>query len=1332
MVNKWLKIYLYVLNKSEIQKQNIMFDSGIIDALSTLPVGIAADDNINWPPGRCDDSCESNYMVIYPQATPVEPQCLRYNMDNTERRREELLNLLDNSGSSHASGPSCYLDNGAIELRLTDDDEERTRYVMTGGGKVGDFFKWLFKFRSFDKYVQDYEAARTKIGKKMIAYEAETARLKAISTEWSDTLKKLFLNEKYKVMWTLMRDKTFDPNKNPKHDYKHKQLTQDIKRIEIEQARLMKTIDRLRKSASEKMNLTFKIFGITIFTKKDFKIGNVMIVNNYIGKFKQRLEKDQELFLKIAEGFNDFTEEISKASELKAMYAIIGGKDTKELTSTHRKEAAMYMKNKEKYEKMLSFTDSRRDELLQLIQRKEKMFQELDFYRDVLEFGGFDTIHGNIRTVLDKQWIPAMTSLYGDLESAIEQCGKWKKVMEGIKSKVSVNGNQIGKLTAGKAEFTPMKREYETQLENLTKIIDTQSDISATLAEIKNNFIKLVPDVNLLPDMFHVASAQGFVLEMINHIKQRQAAMGKDMASATDAIKKKLVITGGGSMDGGSSRVKKVMTGGMILNLYGGLIPTYLFDNAGYIWDANSGEYIDDETRPEVANMQVKPVPLGLRWVDDDSVADESLNDLVNDYVDNLYPDTFFNAVYNKSDDTVTIVSYGYNNVSGDVVLTGRHELPKYDPYGYNDILVSGFNNYYFYMPFSIMELNKKGSKEANIFNRIKLDGTELIILPVLYNIRIQEKTIGMSEYIVISPFNGKPMVSLTKDNDSKLGPPLVQPGFDYDAANLVVFDNLNPYVGGSGNGAVLNLIPHGIFERDQTYNIATSGSDPYELYFNYCDADNTIIYGKDNPDNLAKDPNTNNVLDYITNGINTYDDNTYTLQEMTTTMFPVNKDIPARQEIETMVLLTQYINIVFNKINQITYDAKTGIVDNINGLPSKKKVVDFNITLSSSLPLHMQHLSFGKFRYQDLHLLLGVDDGELDTFTDEILNVVMLTQLTIAQLKHDTVISGQAHHTVYLAPNPNAFMMAPYGGTPGIVQPAFIADPNGSGLMIPNPAAGTYQPILVPQPLHPSITKALDYLKRILDSKSTYWSNLKDILDEIEKFFSKDFLDYEQLLMKILDQMFEVREFEDKVLKIDIGKDKDILPTYSYIYKNLEVKVDPSSKEGYSSAGKALYEKLKQNREYIKYNKATLDINPENILYDLTDDLFMKILTGPPAPAFTTSFFNTGKGIKYKEYLKTREGAEALFKALSGHTTFGQGFNKAKIAHVLMLALTTYTSDPDVYNIYKTEADQSILKNQPKKAGKKDDKKKNPNKKSGTNPSGGGGAPAAAATGGP
>jgi tetratricopeptide (TPR) repeat protein len=376
-----------------------------------------------------------------------------------------------------------------------------------------------------------------------------------------------------------------------------------------------------------------------------------------------------------------------------------------------------------------------------------------------------------------------------------------------------------------------------------------------------------------------------------------------------------------------------------------------------------------------------------------------------------------------------------------------------------------------------------------------------------------------------------------------------------------------------------------------------------------------------------------------------------------------------------------------------------------------------------------MQHLSFGKFRYQDLHLLLGVDDGDLDTFTDEILNVVMLTQLTIAQLKHDTVISGQAHHTVYLAPNPNAFMMAPYGGIPGIVQPTFIADPNGSGLMIPNPAAGTYQPILVPQPLHPSITKALDYLKRILDSKSPYWSNLKDILDEIEKFFSKDFLDYEQLLMKILDQMFEVREFEDKVLKIDIGKDKDILPTYSYIYKNLEVKVDPSSKEGYSSAGKALYEKLKQNREYIKYNKATLDINPENILYDLTDDLFMKILTGPPAPAFTTSFFNTGKGIKYKEYLKTREGAEALFKALSGHTTFGQGFNKAKIAHVLMLALTTYTSDPDVYNIYKTEAEQSIAKNQPKKPGKKDDKKKDPNKKSGTNPSGGGGGGAAAAT---
>lgn len=1314
-----------------------MFDSGIIGALSTLPEEIEVDDQINWPPGRCDDKEESNYLVIFPNTTSGEPQCRQYNMNNTERRREELLNLLDSSGSSYAhldipdNSPTCYLDNGAIELRLTDDNDGRTRQVMTGGGKIGDFFKSLIKFRSFDKYVQDYEAARTKIGKKMIAYEAETARLKAISTEWSDTLKKLFLNEKYKVMWTLMRDKTFDPNKNPKHDYKHKQLTQDIKRIEIEQTRLMKTIDRLRKSASEKMNLTFKIFGITIFTKKDFKIGNVMIVNNYIGKFKQRLEKDQALFLKIAEGFNDFAEEISKATELKAMYAIIGGKDTKELTSTHRKEAAQYMKNKEKYEKMLSFTESRRDELLQLIQRKEKMFQELDFYRDVLEFGGFDTIHGNIRTVLDKQWIPAMTSLYGDLESAIDQCGKWKKVLEGIKSKVSVNGNQIGKLTAGKAEFTPIKREYETQLENVTKVIDTQSDIGATLAEIKNNFIKLVPDVNLLPDMFHVASAQGFVLEMINHIKQRQEAMGKDMASATNAIKKKLVITGGGSIDEGSSHVKNVMTGGMILNLYGGVMPTYLFDNAGYIWDGNSMEYIDDETRPEVANMQVMPVPLGLRWVDDDSIPNESLNDLVNDYVDNLYPDTFFNAVYNKADDTVTIVSYGYNNVSGDIVLTGIYELPKYESYGYNDIAVPGFNSYYFYMPFSIAELNKKGSAEANIFNNIKLNGTDLIVLPVLYFTRRQEKTIGMNEYIVISPFNGKPIVSLTNDNNSGLGPPQFDPGFAYDGLNPVVYNNTHPYVVGSkGNGTVLNLKLYGISERDQTYDVATSGSDPYELYFNYCDADNTIIYGKDQPNNLAKDPTTNNVINYITNSYDIYDDDTYTVSELMGNINHADKDIPAQQEIETMVLLTQYFNIVFNRINQITYNAKTGIVDNINGpleVGKKGKFVDFKINLSSPFNPQQQHMAFGKFRYEDLILLLGVPDGDYDMFTDEILNIVMLTQLTTAQLKHDTVISGIAHHTVFLAPNPAAFAMAPYGGTPGVVQPAFIADPSGSGLMIPNPAAGTYQPILVPQPLHPSITKALDYLKRILDSKSPYWSNLKDILAEIEKFFSKDFLDYEQLLMKILDQMFEVREFEDKVLKIDIGKDKDVLPSYSYIYKNLEVKVDPSSKEGYSSAGKALYEKLKQNREYIKYNKATLDINPENILYDLTDDLFMRILTGPPAPAFTTSFFNTGKGIKYKEYLKTREGAEALFKALSGHPTFGQGFNKAKIAHVLMLALTTYTSDPDVYNIYKTEAEQSISKNQPKKAGKKDDKKKDPNKKSGTNPSGGGGGGATA-----
>ncbi len=1317
-----------------------MCDCGIINALSTLPVD--EDDNINWPPGRYDEDGDS-YLIIYPHTQQANAE---YNMDNTVHRRG-LFELLSQQGSgsltgvrlsSHAScqqqQPNTYHLGNGIEFTLSDDATALPRHVMSGGGKVGDFFKSLFKFRSFDRYVHEYEAARTKIGKRMIAYEAETARLKVISTEWSDTLKKLFLNEKYKVMWTLMKDKSFDPNKNPKHDYKHSQLTQDIKRIEIEQTRLMKSIDRFRKSASEKMNLTFKIFGITIFTKKDFKIGNVMIVNNFIGKFKQRLEKDQQLFLKIAEGFNDFTEEISKATELKAMYAIIGGKDTKELTSTHRKEAAQYMKNKEKYEKMLSFTESRRDELLQLIQRKEKMFQELDFYRDVLEFGGFDTIHGNIRTVLDKQWIPAMTSLYTDLESAIDQCGKWKKVMEGIKSKVSVNGNQIGKLTAGKAEFTPVKREYETQLENVTKVIDTQSDISATLTEIKNNFIKLVPDVNLLPDMFHVASAQGFVLEMMNHIKSRQEAMGKDLASATNAIKKKLVITGGGS----TARTKHVMTGGMLLNLYrNGLFPTYLFNNAGHIWDTAAVNYIDDANRSEVDNMQLLAVPLGVRWVEDGSISKDSINDKVNDYFNNLYPNTFINAVYNIDSNVVSIVSYAYDSTTGDVVITGVNELTKYDPYEYNEITGPDFGNYYFYVPF---DPANTGSEEYKIINQIRLTGSNLVILPVLYNIREQTMTMHMYEYILVSPFNGKPIMTVLADNNKLLQ---FNPGFNYHDTPIV-YDNAPNYVASSiGIGTSMNMRLCGISRKNHTLEIAndTTSHGPYPYYFNYCDVANTIVYGKNNFNKLAQYVvGSTGPIDYMTTGNDgnvypIYDDNSMNLPDKMASHDPYLYELPKQQEIETMILLTQYINHVFNRANNVTFDSD-GIVNNIelnnsSSLVKVDKILKALVKLTSPYNPQQQHIAFNRFNREALCALLGVDTHPNDNliFSAEILNVVMLSQITIAQLEHDTVISGQTSQTVYLTPNPMVFGMAPLGGVPGIIQPAYIPDPNGSGIMIPNPAAGTYNPILIPQVLHPSVVKALEYLKRIIDSSSPYWSNLKDILAEIEKFFSKDFLDYEQLLMKILDQMFEVREFEDKVLKIDIGKDKDVMPSYSYIYKNLEVKVDPSSKEGYSSAGKALYEKLKQNREYVKYNKATLDINPENILYDL-NDLLLRIVTGGPATNFQTTFFSHGIGVKYKEYLQTIEGAAAFFKALSGHSFFGQGFNKPRIAHALMLALTTYTSDPAVYNLYKTEAGDSLTRNPKKDGKKKDPNKKDPNKKSGS-PSGGGGGAAAAAGGG-
>ena len=63
-----------------------------------------------------------------------------------------------------------------------------------------------------------------------------------------------------------------------------------------------------------------------------------------------------------------------------------------------------------------------------------------------------------------------------------------------------------------------------------------------------------MPDINLLPDMFHVTSAQGFVVELINAIKTRQVQMGTDVATGSKFIEKKLqhIGAGGGAVPAAS------------------------------------------------------------------------------------------------------------------------------------------------------------------------------------------------------------------------------------------------------------------------------------------------------------------------------------------------------------------------------------------------------------------------------------------------------------------------------------------------------------------------------------------------------------------------------------------------------------------------------------------------------------------------------------------------------------------------------------------------------------------------------------------------------------
>jgi hypothetical protein len=183
------------------------------------------------------------------------------------------------------------------------------------------------------------------------------------------------------------------------------------------------------------------------------------------------------------------------------------------------------------------------------------------------------------------------------------------------------------------------------------------------------------------------------------------------------------------------------------------------------------------------------------------------------------------------------------------------------------------------------------------------------------------------------------------------------------------------------------------------------------------------------------------------------------------------------------------------------------------------------------------------------------------------------------------------------------------------------------------------------------------------------------------------------------------VRKYEVKILDIKAEKDKMPLPEYSLIAKNIEPNVQPGSKDAYTGAGQKLYEKIKENKAYIKQNEFA--VNSDNLVNDAKDLLLeIKDLKKVDLEIHSVSFFTTSPGDKYYDTLRTSDGAGKFIKQLETDKFFSK--EKDKVCYTLQKLLYLKPGEP-AYTLYEGNAlkYRDYLGKQGNKGNKKNHNKK-------------------------
>lgn len=1228
--------------------------------------------------GGSSPNCPGGILIVQPMdealVRQLSPAELEYRLDLAE------------FGGQTGGGPNQLIVGGG-------DIEEAAK-------KVG-FLKKLkiwTGIRNFNKFVDDFEKLRGKINKNMTAYETQLAQSTGITDALVNSIKNIFLYAKVGTMWEIMKTEDI-ATKGDVEKIKFDVLGRRIGQINLE-------IERYKIEAEKHNKIAQGVFK----RKGGWFSGKTSIVDI----MKKEVKKQSKAYMKLDAEMNYYVAEITKAKNLKLLEAAVSGKNIKELPRAQRRELAGYQKKRAKYEKMFAFDEVRRQEYETILSRKENLLIKLDFCNRTLAAGNYMTGTKNSKKAMDAAlttWKTAINTLYQDLNIAIAESTEFNDDLKKISGFIADNTNSVGKLIAGNPDFEVIRKEYEKYLEYAEKAQEYQEGIHNGLCSIKNKILELIPDKVLLQDMWIVSSGQGFVLRLVKQtMKDRQDTFGKDYNKGMKYFTQKIL-----AMKGGSSGLPRLgwQKGGyhaLTVSVPPLGFPThghafYDHEQDGNVFNQTSGNYEVGATAPTARkSVTILTLPYGVRRITEEysDAVNTAINEINGDeliYIPLLRHILGRNHIYilvaQKTDDSESIRVISAIKAPSPIAETN-----------YN--LISG--KYYYY---NIMDRAINGVISISITNHnINIGGTEYIILPVFYKYNtVDNDLFKYDEYLLLNPFLSCVMTATLKESDLTRNPPYVAavpPGPPVHKGYDIV---ANMVAGGTNLNLKLEL------QKDHT-TLANLKLDNCEYYYNFC-GPNIIIKAENTTPTAKLFTTTNNSrMGGAPGG----------LQPAAT--INLNTEVNTAIFANYLFQITGHINELTNKINELTYSHST--IPPQFPIPFTSGTYDIDIKYSdipystdtgtppTRLPLQnrtLLNLLHPAKNWDGAYVknIFGCADD--DNFKYLLLSLKILIADIIfwaSQTKDpkQRIIAATADPTTPLAQK----LLKVAAAKAGLPVTAFT-NPTAPGATTATGATGTGASLGLPSGKQ---KEALEYLKMAIPQTSnagSYWKNLEEMDKIISKFSSQKFTDYNKRLIKIYDTMTDIKKFEDTILDIKPEIDKITIPGVDLIAKNLAVKPPENSKDAYTEAGTKLYEKLKQDKNYIAQN--TFRVDMDNIV-NVLDPVFHKIaFTSPQGGALlqyvqTITEFYSSPYSEYRVILSTKEGAEKLKAELekskyNGH--LGKNINKIFFALMLLLQIG---QDSGAYNIYKPGYDAVSLEIGQKKKNNKG-KKRQTNKPKGT-----------------